>query len=318
LLKDSRIFVAGADTMIGSALVRELRRQGYQHVVDARPNLTDRTEVESFFAAEQPEYVFMAAGRSGGIAANQKYPADLMLDNLLAQNHVITAAHNQRVARMLFLASSCSYPRDAPQPMQTSSLFTGPVEPTNEGYAVAKLSGITLCKAFRQQYGDRFIAGIPANSFGPEDDFSPEDSHVVSALMLKMYEAKTAGRPSVEIWGSGAARREFIFVDDLANACIFVMNHYEGADPINIGSGDDVSIRELATLIREVADYGGDLEFDTRKPDGMPLKSLDSTVLQELGWRPQTTLRAGLAITYDWFLTHQAERTRSLELAHVR
>ena len=275
--------------MIGQALIRELRLQGYASVIDQQPDLTNADDVDKFFAGARPEYVFMAAGKSGGIAANQKYPADLMLNNLLVQTNVTVAAHRHAATKMLFLASSCSYPRAAPQPMRVESLFSGPLEPTNEAYAVAKLSGITLCQAFRRQYGDRFIVGIPPNAFGPLDDFDAEDSHVIAALILKMHEAKTSEQPAVHVWGTGNARREFIFVDDLANACVFVMNEYEGEEPVNLGGQEDVSIGQLAVTIKEVLDYQGDLLFDTTKPDGMPLKGLDSSPLRALGWQPRTS-----------------------------
>jgi GDP-L-fucose synthase len=318
LRKISRIFVAGAETMIGRALIRELRVQEYASVIDQQPDLTNAVEVDKFFSDTRPEYVFMAAGKSGGIVANQKYPADLMLDNLMVQSNVTAAAHRHAVTKMLCLASSCSYPRAAPQPLSVESLFSGPLEPTNEAYAVAKLSGITLCQAFRRQYGDRFIVGIPANAFGPEDDFDAENSHVVAALMLKMHEAKISAQPAVHVWGTGNARREFIFVDDLANACVFVMNEYEGEEPINLGGQKDVSISQLAGTIKEVVAYQGDLLFDTTKPDGMPLKGLDSAPLRALGWQPQTSLRDGLSATYEWLLKNKDERNPALELAYVR
>jgi GDP-L-fucose synthase len=304
--------------MIGQALVRELGLQGYAGVIDQQPDLTNADDVDSFFAEAQPEYVFMVAGKSGGIAANQKYPADLMLNNLVVQNNVTVAAHRHAVTKMLFLASSCSYPRAAPQPMRVESLFSGPLEPTNEAYAVAKLSGITLCQAFRRQHGDNFIVGIPANAFGPGDDFDAEDSHVIAALILKMHEAKISAQPAVHVWGTGNARREFIFVADLANACTFVMNEYDGEEPINLGGQEDVSIGQLAMAIKEVVDYPGELLFDTTKPDGMPLKSLDSSPLRALGWQPRTSLRAGLTATYEWFLNSKDERKPDLELAHGR
>ena len=310
--------MAGTDTMIGQALVRELRLQGYAGVIDQEPDLMNADEVDGFFAEAQPEYVFMVAGKSGGIAANQKYPADLMLNNLVVQSNVTVAAHRHAATKMLFLASSCSYPRAAPQPMRVESLFSGPLEPTNEAYAVAKLSGITLCQAFRRQHGDNFIVGIPANAFGPGDDFDAEDSHVIAALILKMHEAKISEQPAVHVWGTGNARREFIFVDDLANACVFVMNEYEGEEPINLGGQEDVSIGQLAITIKEVVDYRGDLLFDTTKPDGMPLKGLDSSPLRALGWQPRTSLRDGLTATYEWFLNNKDERKPALELAHVR
>jgi len=310
--------VAGADTLIGGALVRELERQGYANIVSDGGDLTDATQVDEFFTRHHPEYVFMAAGKSGGISANQKYPADLMLDNLLVETNVMRSAHRAGTKKMLYLASSCSYPRHASQPMRVDSLMTGVLEPTNEAYAVAKLAGVVLCKAFREQYGANFIAGIPANAFGPGDDFTPEDSHVVAALIRRIDDAKTSHTPAVEVWGTGAPRREFIFADDLANACVFVMNHYDGAEPINIGGGEDLSIKELATIIKEVIGYNGELRFDTSKPDGMPLKSLDSSVLRQMGWQPANSFRDGLGITYDWFLNNKTERKPDLELAHVR
>jgi GDP-L-fucose synthase len=319
LLKSDRIYIAGAATLIGAALVRELARQGYRDVIGTpEPELTDAAPVDDFFARHTPAYVFMAAGKSGGIHANQKYPADLMIDNLLVEANVIRSAHRHQAKKVLYLASSCSYPRAASQPMSVTSLMTGLLEPTNEAYAVAKLAGMALCKAYRQQYGADFIAGIPANAFGPGDDFTPENSHVVAALIRRIHEAQASGQPMVEVWGTGAARREFIFADDLANACVFVMNSYDGAEPINIGGGEDLSIKELATMIKEVVGYSGELQFDASKPDGMPLKSLDSGPLLEMGWRPANSLREGLAITYKWFLENKHERKVSLELAHVR
>lgn len=318
LLKDDKIYVAGAATVIGAALLRELQRQGYEKVIDKpEPDLSDAAQVDDFFARHNPDYVFMAAGKSGGIYANQKYPADLMIDNLLVQSHVIRSAHRHQVKKMLYLASSCSYPRETSQPMRVESLMTGPLEPTNEAYAVAKLSGAVLCKAFRQQYGANFVTGIPANTFGPGDDFTAEDSHVVAALIHKMHEAKTSRRPAVDIWGTGAPRREFLFADDLANACLFVMQNYNGAEPINVGGGEDLSIKELATLVKEVVGYDGELRFDLDKPDGMPLKSLDSGLLREMGWRPATSFREALAMTYHWFLENNERRVPET-LAYVR
>jgi len=298
--------------------MRELKRQGYENTMSDGGDLTEATQVAEFFSRHRPEYVFMAAGKSGGISANQKYPADLMLVNLLVETNVMRSAHRYGVRKMLYLASACSYPKHASQPMRVDSLMTGALEPTNEAYAVAKLAGVVLCKAFRQQYEANFIAGVPANAFGPGDDFTPEDSHVVAALIRRIDDAKTARTPTVEVWGTGAARREFIFVDDLANACVFVMNHYDGAEPINIGGGEDLSIKELATIIREVIGYNGQLQFDTSKPDGMPLKSLDSGVLRQMGWEPANSFSEGLRITYDWFLNNRDERKPDLELAHVR
>jgi GDP-L-fucose synthase len=301
----SRIYVAGGETLIGIALRERLRVAGYTRLIGeppAEPDLTCSHQVEEFFAAECPEYVFLAAGASGGIRANQAYPAALMRDNLLSAAHVIHAAHRHGVAKLLYLASSCSYPRLAPQPMRVESLMTGPLEPTNEAYAMAKLAGLKLCQAYRQQYGSPFIAAIPANAFGPHDDFSPEDSHVIPGLIRKFHEASNHGQAEVRVWGSGRPRREFIYSRDLADACLFVMNHYDKAAPINLGGGADLSIAETACAVADVVGYRGRLTFDAMRPDGMPRKGLDCTPLSELGWRPSTTFRAALLETYDWFL----------------
>jgi GDP-L-fucose synthase len=299
-----RIYVAGGDTLIGAALLRQLHRQGYTSVIDPsnEPDLTDAASVDAFFARARPECVFVAAGKSGGIEANRTYPATLLLDNLLVESHLIDSAYRHVVKKLLYLASACCYPKHAPQPMRIESLLTGPLEPTNEAYAVAKIAGMKLCQAYRQQHDANFIVGIPANAFGPGDDFSLENSHVVAAHMRKMHEASGRHMPSVEIWGSGTPRREFIYADDLADACVFVMNHYDAAEPINLGSGVDVSIAELAMQIKAVVGYSGDLRFDPSKPDGMPLKALDSSVLLSLGWKPATPFRAALAMTYEAFV----------------
>ena len=300
----SKIYVAGGETLIGGALLRQLERQGYTHLVGRpgeAPELMDGAAMADFFEQVQPEYIFMAGGKSGGIHANQKRPAELMRDNLLGQCHVIHHAYLSGVKKLLYLASSCSYPRHCPQPMQPRALLTGPLEPTNEAYAVAKIAGIRLCEAYRRQYGVNFVSAIPANAFGPGDDFRPEDSHVIAALIRRMHEAKEGSQDSVVIWGTGNPRREFIYADDLADACLFIMRGYDDAEPINLGGGTDTSIRELATMIREVVRYGGQLRFDPTKPDGMPCKLLDSSALLALGWRPQTPFRQALAATYEWF-----------------
>ncbi|MBI4641098.1 MAG: GDP-L-fucose synthase [Candidatus Tectomicrobia bacterium] len=301
----AKIYVAGAQTLIGVALLRQLKQQGYTNIVnrsEEEPDLTDAAQVDAFFDRTNPDYLFLVAGKSGGIRANQKYPAEFMLNNLLTECHVIHNAYRHRVKKLLYLASSCSYPKYCPQPMQVESLMTGPLEPTNEAYAMAKIAGIKLCQAYAQQYNVNFMSGIPADAFGPGDDFSLEDSHVVPALIRKMHTAKTFGAEPVEIWGSGAPRREFVFADDLADASIFVMNNYDDRQPINIGGGSDLSIKELAALIKEVIDYPGELYFDTSKPDGMPLKILDSGTLREMGWRSKTPLRSAIAATYEWFV----------------
>ncbi len=301
----ARIVVAGADSFLGGAIIRALRRQGYTNIVggaDDKVDLTDAVQVDTFMERAQPDCVFCAAGKTGGIDANQQFPAELMIDNLLVQTHVVQSAHRHGVKKLLYLASSCSYPRECPQPMQVESLMTGPLEPTNEAYAVAKLAGIALCRAFRRQHGASFVSAIPANPYGPGDDFCPDTSHVVPALIRRIHLAKLANDPSVQIWGTGTPRREFIFVDDLADACVFVMREYDDDQPINLGSSSEVSIAELAELVKEVVGYPGDLVFDESRPDGMLQKSLDSSRLQTMGWAPSTTLRAGLKATLEWFL----------------
>lgn len=308
--KNSRVYVAGARTLIGTAILRQLERQGYTNIpgkAGEEPDLTNAGAVDDFFAHQALEYVFMAAGKSGGIEANRKYPAELMLNNLLIGCNVIHNSYRYGVKKLLYLASSCSYPKNCPQPMRVESLLTGAFEPTNEAYAVAKIAGIKLCQAYRQQYGAKYIVGIPANVFGPGDDFGPEDSHVIAALIRKMHEAKMLGAPFVEIWGTGTPRREFIFADDLADSCLFVMQEYDGAEPINLGGGTDLSIRELAATIKEVAGYTGELRYNPNHPDGMPLKVLDSSKLTTMGWRPTTPFRVALAATYDSFLETQGE-----------
>jgi GDP-L-fucose synthase len=305
---DSMIYVAGIDTLIGAAILRRLRAEGYQPLTEDEPDLTCADAVEAFFTEYKPEYVVHAAGRSGGIAANQKYPADLLQHNLLVNSHVIDAAHRHGVNKLLYLASSCSYPRLCPQPMAAEHLMTGPLEPTNAAYATAKLAGIELCRAYRQQHGRNFIVGIPANAFGPGDDYDPENAHVIGALVRRMHEAKEQGRDRVTIWGSGTPQREFIFAADLADACLLVMRNYDDATPINLGGGSDVSIAELAQHVRDVVGFRGRLEFDRSRPDGMPRKALDGRVLAALGWRPRTPLRDALALTYQDFLASEARR----------
>ena len=308
--RQSKIFVAGDRTLIGGAILRVLRRQHFENILGADgsgPDLLDAGDVEDFFERTRPEYVFLAAGKSAGIAGNQKYPADLIRENLFIECHVIHSAYVHGVKKLLYLASSCCYPRHCPQPMKVESLLTGPLEPTNEAYAIARIAGIKLCEAYRRQYGVPFIAGIPADAFGPGAHFSLEDSHVVAALIRKMHEAKVNRIDTVEIWGTGNPRREFVFADDLADACTFVMQHYEGAETLNLGGGSDMSIRELAMAVQEVTGYTGTLSYDTSRPDGMPFKALDASVLLGIGWLPKTPFRAALQQTYQWFLQSQSE-----------
>jgi GDP-L-fucose synthase len=296
----TRIYVAGGDTLIGRAI--RGRVPPPLLVDDTEPDLTDRAAVERFFAQTRPDLVFVAAGRTAGIAGNQQSPADLMLDNLLAGTHLISAAWNAGAGKLLYLASSCVYPTAAPQPFSASSLWAGPVEPTSDAYAVAKLAGMRLCEAYRRQHGANFITAIAADVYGPGDDFSRENSHVAAALLRRIHEAKTSAAPFVEIWGSGMPRREFIYVDDLADACLFAMDRYNGTEPLNMGTGVTTSIAELAETIRDVVGYKGELRFDRSKPDGMAFKGLDSGPLHMLGWKARHGLREGLEETYGWYL----------------
>jgi GDP-L-fucose synthase len=308
-MRQEVVYVAGGQTLIGSALVRRLAAHGFTQIIggDHDPDLSYRGAVEKFFLTHKPAFVIIASGKSGGIAANQKYPAAFMYDNLVGSTNLIHAAHEHGVKKLLYLASSCSYPRLCPQPMAVEQLMTGPLEPTNEAYAVAKLAGLKLCQAYRQEHGVDFIVGIPANAFGVGDDFSGEDSHVIGALIGRMHNAKMRGEPSMAVWGSGSPRREFIFADDLADACLFVLECWSSATPINLGGGDAVSIAELAAMIKQVIGYQGELKFDTTRPDGMPLKALDSQPLQALGWKPSTPMAIALQRTYQDFLAQGRE-----------
>jgi GDP-L-fucose synthase len=303
----SRVYVAGGTTLAGAALLERLRADGYRNLVGTppdEPDLTDAGQVEDFFGEARPEYVFVAAGKSGGIRLNTARPAELMLDNLLVTAHVIDAAHRHGVTKLLYLASSCGYPKHAPQPFRVESLLAGPPEPTSAAYATAKLAGWQLCAAYRRQYGSPFVTAIPANAFGPHDDFSSEGGHVIPALIRRAHEAKVHRRPELVVWGTGAPRREFLAARDLADACLFVMRRYEGEAPINLGSGTDLSIEAAARAVAEVVGFRGRLRFDASRPDGMPLKILDSGPLWALGWRPSADFRAALGETYRWFLRH--------------
>jgi GDP-L-fucose synthase len=307
----TRVLVAGAETMTGAAIVRRFAADARYAVVgaDARPDWSDARAVDALLAETRPGHVIVAAGRTAGIAGNQRFPADLMVDNLLVAAHVIPAAWRQGVGKLLYLSSSCTYPLHAPHPWRTESLWTGPVEPTSAAYATAKLAGLRLCEAYRQQHGANFVSAIAADVFGPGDDFGTDGSgHVVGALMARMHAAKVAGLPEVTIWGSGDPRREFLYVDDFADAVLFVMQTDEEHGPINIGTGVTTSIRELALMLRAIVGFGGELRFDTTKPDGMPEKGLDSTSLRARGWAPSRTLRAALEETYAWFLAHDARQ----------
>jgi len=304
--RQTPLFVAGADTLIGAAIITTLRRDGYD-VLDGvgQVELRDPVSLRRFFQNHRPQRVIVAAGRAAGISGNQRYPAELIYDNLVIATHVIHEAWSAGTRRLMYLASSCSYPKLAPQPMRVESLLTGAPEPTNRSYAVAKIAAIQMCEAYRQQYGVEFFAAIPADAFGPGDDFSPEDSHVVAGLMRRMHEAKLAGATAIDIWGSGNQRREFIYIDDLASATTFVLEEHDGST-INLGGGRDVSIRELAETIKEIVGFEGKLRFDTSRPDGMPFKALDASALMALGWRPQVAFEDALERTYRWFVQREA------------
>lgn len=306
--KAASIYVAGHRGLVGSALVRRLRSAGYTNLLTrtrAELDLTDRVAVDRFFASEKPAYVFLAAAKVGGILANSTYPADFLRENLAIQCNVIDAAYRHEVSKLLFLGSSCIYPKFAPQPITEDALLTGALEPTNEPYAVAKIAGIKMCQAYNAQYGANYISVMPTNLYGPGDNFDLQSSHVLPALIRKFHEAKVAGAPHVVVWGTGSPRREFLHVDDLADACLFLMERHSGSQIINAGVGEDISIAELAHLIRDVVGYGGELTFDTGKPDGTPRKLLDVSRLAGMGWRPRISLRAGIEQTYRWYLEQQ-------------
>ncbi|QQS55465.1 MAG: GDP-L-fucose synthase [Candidatus Competibacteraceae bacterium] len=306
--RDARIYVAGHRGLVGSAIVRRLQQAGYSQLLvrtHAELDLSDPAAVDAFFAAERPEYVFLAAAKVGGIHANASYPAEFIRDNLAIQSSVIHAAWRHGVKKLQFLGSSCIYPKLAPQPIHEDSLLTGPLEPTNEWYAIAKIAGIKTCQAYRRQYGFNAISLMPTNLYGPGDNFDLANSHVLPALIRKFHEARIADAPSVTVWGSGTPRREFLHVDDLADAALFLMSTYDGEAIVNVGVGEDVTIRELAELIREVVGYSGKIVFDPGKPDGTPRKLLDVGRLNGLGWRARIPLGEGITATYAWYLEQQ-------------
>jgi GDP-L-fucose synthase len=306
---DARIFVAGHNGLVGGAISRALRAAGYTSLIErsrAELDLTRQAEVEAFFDAERPEYVFLAAAKVGGIHANDTLRAEFIYQNMMIGANVIDAAWRSGAKKLLFLGSSCIYPRLAPQPIPEEALLTSALEPTNEPYAIAKIAGLKLCENYRRQYGFDAISLMPTNLYGPGDNFDLESSHVIPALMRKAHEAKVGNAPAMSVWGTGAAYREFLHVDDLADASIFLMNRYSETETINVGVGEDVTIKELVTLICDVVGYRGELAFDTSKPDGAPRKMLNVGRLQALGWRPKTGLRDGLAATYAWYLENMA------------
>ncbi len=307
----SRIYVAGHRGLVGSAICRRLRRAGYSNLIvrdRAQLDLTDRAAVEDFFAAEKPEYVFLAAAIVGGILANSTRPVEFLRDNLAIELNVIDAAYRHGVKKLEALGSSCIYPRLAPQPMREEYLLTGPLEPTNEWYAVAKIAGIKLAQAYRKQHGFHAISLMPTNLYGPEDNFDLQSSHVLPALMRKAHEARLAQASEMVVWGSGTPRREFMHVDDMADAAVFLMLHYDEPEMINVGVGSDVTIRQLAELICRIVGFEGRLVFDASKADGTPQKLLDVSRLSARGWRAKIGLEEGIAATYQWFLTHQQQQ----------
>lgn len=311
-LAGKRVFVAGHRGMVGSAIMRRLSREGCELLTAGRDevDLRRQADVERWMVETRPQAVFLAAAKVGGILANNAYPVDFLYDNLMIEANIIQSAYETGVEKLLFLGSSCIYPKLAQQPMTESALLTGPLEPTNEWYAIAKIAGIKLCQAYRRQYGADFISAMPTNLYGPEDNFNLAGSHVLPALMRKAHEAKLAGRTEIEVWGTGAPRRELLHVDDLADALVFLMNGYSDHEHVNVGTGEDVSIRELAGIVCRAVGFDGGLCFDASKPDGTPRKLLDVSKLAALGWRAQIGLEEGVAATYRWFL-ESADRVRA-------
>lgn len=302
--KDSKIYVAGHRGLVGSAIVRALQKQGYLNLIlktHAELDLLDQNAVGSFFARENPEYVFMAAAKVGGIMANSTYPADFIYENVMIEANVIHAAHLNKVKKLLFLGTSCIYPRLAPQPTKEEDLLTGSLEPTNAPYAVAKIAGIVMCQSYNRQYGTDFISAMPTNVYGPHDNFDLQDSHVLPALIRKFHDAKTQNRNEVVLWGTGTPEREFLHADDLADACLFLMERYDDSDIVNIGTGIGISIRELAELLKRISGFTGKIAWDATKPDGTPKKLLDVGKLRGLGWKHSIALEKGLEETYAWY-----------------
>jgi GDP-L-fucose synthase len=311
-----KIYVAGHAGLVGSALVRLLQRKGFEHIItrtSSELDLRDQKQVDDFFKSEKPDYVFMAAAKVGGIMANNTYPADFIYDNLAIQNSVIHAAYVHGVKKLLFLGSSCIYPKNAPQPIHESYLMTGFLEPTNAPYAIAKIAGITMCQSYHRQYGCRFISVMPTNLYGPGDNYNLQNAHVLPALIRKFHEAKLNDAPSVTIWGTGKPRREFLHVDDAAMACYFLMKKYESPEIINIGSGMDHTIKEMALMIKDITGYNGELVFDETKPDGTPRKLLDVQKINDLGWKATIDLQEGLTSTYADFSAHYEHYTMTKE-----
>ena len=307
--KNSKIYVAGHRGLVGSAIVRKLRQEGFSNlltVTSKELDLREQAATRDFFAQQRPDYVFLAAARVGGILANNRYPADFIYQNLMIEANVIESARLSGVSKLLCLGSTCIYPKMAPQPLKEEYLLTGPLEPTNEWYAVAKIAGIKMCQAYQRQYGSKFISAMPTNLYGPEDNFDLESSHVMPALMRKFHEAKAMNAPTVTVWGSGKPLREFLHVDDCAAACLYLMEQYEDEGIVNIGVGEDVSIADLARMVGEAVGYQGEIVYDSSKPDGTPRKLVDTSKINGLGWQAGIPLQEGIKSTYQWFLDNEA------------
>ncbi|MDD2205255.1 MAG: GDP-L-fucose synthase [Bacteroidales bacterium] len=305
MLTNSKIYVAGHHGLVGSAIMRCLQKNGYTNIIyrsSKELDLRNQEAVNKFFEVEKPEYVFLAAAKVGGILANSTAPADFMYDNLMISSNVVHAAYEYKVKKLLFLGSSCIYPKMAPQPIKEEYLLTGALEPTNEGYALAKISGMQMCKFYRRQYGCDFISAMPTNLYGINDNFDLKTSHVLPAMIRKFHEAKVQHKPEVVLWGTGKVLREFLYVDDLADALVFLMNNYSAESHVNIGTGEDLSINDLALIIKQVVDYEGDIVYDTTKPDGTPRKLLDVSLLHSLGWKHQISLEEGVKRVYKWYV----------------
>lgn len=305
--KNSKIYVAGHRGLVGSAILRKLEKEGYENLIvrtSKELDLRDKQQVDSFFELEKPEFVFLAAAKVGGIVANNEFPADFIRDNLMIQTNVIDASYRNQVEKLLFLGSTCIYPKLAPQPLKEEYLLTGPLEPTNDAYALAKIAGIKMCQSYNKQYGTNYISAMPTNLYGENDNFDLQSSHVMPALIRKFHEAKLSKQSSVEVWGTGTPKREFLYSDDLADACVYLMNHYNDDEIINIGVGEDVSIKELAETVQRVVGFEGELKFDTTKPDGTPRKLVDTTKINQLGWKADVKLEDGISLAYEWFLNN--------------
>jgi GDP-L-fucose synthase len=303
--KESKIYIAGHNGLVGSAIKRNLEKQGFENLIyktREELDLMDEQAVQDFFEKEKPEYVFLAAAKVGGIVANRDYPADFIYQNLKIQNNIIYQAYKKKVKKVLFLGSSCIYPRECPQPIKEEYLLTGELEKTNEAYAIAKIAGIKMCQSFNKQHGTKFISVMPTNLYGPNDNFDLKTSHVLPALIRKFHEAKIENKKQVEMWGTGKAKREFLHVDDLAEACVFLMDNYEDNEIINIGTGEDLSIKDLAGIIKRVVGYQGKTIYDTSKPDGTPRKLLDVSKIHNLAWKHKIDLETGIEETYKWYL----------------